>query len=702
MDIIEAGSTNRSVLFAMDTAGLTIADLKLGYIRWSEGDGTSFTEVLSGALTALGTIITAHTDNRAIYLDADATGGNKFVLRVDFPDAAFATTKDRVICNVYDDGNDVVAHRVFSLNPNQSNLIQIGGVAQSATDLKDFADAGYDPATNSVEQVKVNDDVRGTDGVDTATMRGTDNAVLASLFTGITSLAEWLGLIAGKQVANATALTEVKATGAGSGTYDESTDSLEVIGDNTGGAGMTDWSATERANIREALGVDGTKTSPTGGTGRIGYPEGAVYFLDTAANTNTVIGVDGTMKNPVSDWPSAQSLADALGTKKIIVAGTMIVTTDAKSYTFIANSTTSNIGSNNTQLTVNAATDFLGNLIIDLDFTTANGTFVDGNNTYLRCHLFGSECQLAGTYRDCRFNEQEFDIQKETVIIGGSADAGIPNLIFDLEAVTDDLFISRLAAAQITIRGTTLNNVVTIVDSKALITLDSSNLGGTINLVGDYEVSDSSASTVNLNLNGLQSWNGTAVTGDGAWATDVAPIIGILGAPVGASVSADIAAVKAETAVILTDTNDILVDTNEMQGKLPTNNIMGSSVKTDKDDEIDAIKITTDKFVFTSTGRVDSNMEAINNVTSSAAKFEQGAAAIETGAAIAGTLSTTDMTTDLSETTTNHYVGLVVKWTTGALAKQGTRITGYDGVTKKLTFVAITDTPVATDKFVIN
>lgn len=37
----------------------------------------------------------------------------------------------------------------------------------------------------------------------------------------------------------------------------------------------------------------------------------------------------------------------------------------------------------------------------------------------------------------------------------------------------------------------------------------------------------------------------------------------------------------------------ILADTNEMQGKLPTNNIMGSSVKTDKDDEIDAILTDT-------------------------------------------------------------------------------------------------------------
>jgi len=42
------------------------------------------------------------------------------------------------------------------------------------------------------------------------------------------------------------------------------------------------------------------------------------------------------------------------------------------------------------------------------------------------------------------------------------------------------------------------------------------------------------------------------------------------------------------------DIDNILADTAEMQGKLPTNNIMGSSVKTDLDDEIAAIKGKTD------------------------------------------------------------------------------------------------------------
>lgn len=39
----------------------------------------------------------------------------------------------------------------------QVDMTQIGGDAQSATDLKDFADAGYDPATNKVQGVVLTD-----------------------------------------------------------------------------------------------------------------------------------------------------------------------------------------------------------------------------------------------------------------------------------------------------------------------------------------------------------------------------------------------------------------------------------------------------------------------------------------------------------------------------------------------------------------
>lgn len=63
----------------------------------------------------------------------------------------------------------------------------------------------------------------------------------ASTFTGMTSLAQWLGALAGKQAPNSTALTEINATGAGSGTYSATTDALEASRDNIGtaGAGLT-------------------------------------------------------------------------------------------------------------------------------------------------------------------------------------------------------------------------------------------------------------------------------------------------------------------------------------------------------------------------------------------------------------------------------------------------------------------------------
>lgn len=58
------------------------------------------------------------------------------------------------------------------------NITELGGVTQSATDLKDFADDGYDPATNKVQGVVL---------VDTTTantdMRGTDSAALAANYS---------------------------------------------------------------------------------------------------------------------------------------------------------------------------------------------------------------------------------------------------------------------------------------------------------------------------------------------------------------------------------------------------------------------------------------------------------------------------------------------------------------------------------------
>lgn len=81
--------------------------------------------------------------------------------------------------------------------------------------------------------------------------------------------------------------------------------------------------------------------------------------------------------------------------------------------------------------------------------------------------------------------------------------------------------------------------------------------------------------------------------------------------------------------------------------------------------------------------------------------MEASAETIEIGAAEAGTLSTTQMTSDLTEATDDHYNGRIVIWTSGVLLRQATDITDYSGATGLLTYTAVTEAPSAGDTFVI-
>jgi len=80
---------------------------------------------------------------------------------------------------------------------------------------------------------------------------------------------------------------------------------------------------------------------------------------------------------------------------------------------------------------------------------------------------------------------------------------------------------------------------------------------------------------------------------------------------------------------------------------------------------------------------------------------ENMSGAIESGAAVTGTLSTTQMTTDLTETTNDHYNGRTLIFITGNLARQATDVTDYDGSSKMLTFTQLTEAPANTDEFIL-
>lgn len=79
----------------------------------------------------------------------------------------------------------------------------------------------------------------------------------------------------------------------------------------------------------------------------------------------------------------------------------------------------------------------------------------------------------------------------------------------------------------------------------------------------------------------------------------------------------------------------------------------------------------------------------------------QAAAGVEVrGAAVAGTLSTTQMSTTLTQVT-SAFIGRVLIFTSGAAIYQATVITAYNHTNGLLTFGAVTVAPSAADTFVI-
>ncbi len=122
-----------------EETGLTIAntDIKL----WKNGTTAQVNKNSGGA---------THDANGRYYAVLDATDSDtlgNLEINVHVAGALSVRREFMVVpANVYDSlilGTDTLT----------ADLTQIDGVAQSATDLKDFADAGYDPATNKVQGV---------------------------------------------------------------------------------------------------------------------------------------------------------------------------------------------------------------------------------------------------------------------------------------------------------------------------------------------------------------------------------------------------------------------------------------------------------------------------------------------------------------------------------------------------------------------
>lgn len=91
----------------------------------------------------------------------------------------------------------------------------------------------------------------------------------------------------------------------------------------------------------------------------------------------------------------------------------------------------------------------------------------------------------------------------------------------------------------------------------------------------------------------------------------------------------------------------------------------------------------------------------LTDVDLNSTAYADSISTIVRGQAQTGTLSTTQMTTNLTEATDDHYNGRIIIWTSGVLKDQATNITDYTGATKLFTYTATTEAPSNGDTFVI-
>jgi hypothetical protein len=108
-------------------------------------------------------------------------------------------------------------------------------------------------------------------------------------------------------------------------------------------------------------------------------------------------------------------------------------------------------------------------------------------------------------------------------------------------------------------------------------------------------------------------------------------------------------------------------------------------------------------FTFIGTGAVPASMQVYTRIMSVAQEtaLARGATGLILGACEAAS-TTTNVVTDLAETTNDHYNGRVITFTSGALLGQSRTITDYVGSTGALTVVTLTEAPAEGDAFVIS
>lgn len=156
----------------------------------------------------------------------------------------------------------------FRLAPVPANVTQIGGDTQSATDLKDFADAGYDPATNKVQGVVLTDTVTTLTNLPAITANwltaaGTAADFTTEIQTGLATAAA-LATVDTNVSAILVDTAEIGVAGAGLTNINLPNQTMDIVGNITGNLSGSVGSVT--GAVGSVTGAVGSVTGLTNAT----------------------------------------------------------------------------------------------------------------------------------------------------------------------------------------------------------------------------------------------------------------------------------------------------------------------------------------------------------------------------------------------------------------------------------------------------
>jgi hypothetical protein len=550
--------------------------------------------------------------------------------------------------------------------------------------------------------------------------------ITSTLFAGITSLAEWLGALAGKQTADTTARTEIRATGAGSGTFDETADSQEAIRDNqqtAAAAALTAYDPPTKAELDAAvaplaleataqdvltdtaeIGAAGAGLTEAGGTGDqlTAVPWNAAWDAEVQSEVQDGIEVNHLdhLLAVTYDPAAKPGVADALLNELVESdAGVSRYTANALEQAPSGSAPTAgevadavwdetlagHLGVGSTGEALNAA-----GAAGDPWVTALPGAYGAGSAGKIvgdNLNATVSSRATQATADDIEADTQDVQARLPAALVGGKMESNIGSITAGVIAAAS--FAAGAFDAVWTVASRTLTSFGT--------------------LTTDTATSVWAAGTRTLTAFDAAFKTGYALSSAGVQA-------------IWDALTAALTAVGSVGKLIVDDLN-ATVGSRASQASLDAlNDLSTADVKTQADQALVDVGLTT-----TITGRIDAAItscasavdlatvdgiaDAIKLVTDALTEASATKLAASAGVIVLGTVDTTGFaptTTefeadDITEATADHYIGRVIIFRTGVLTFQATKITDYalSSGRAHFTVVALTEAAGNDDTFVI-